>query len=252
VPYNISEILGVEFATLSLSGKIVAVKNSQEILKLSKINSGKMSIEEIDKEAALIKKSAIAKIKDLLDKTTYNPKSINTLDMKFINLATIYEKTGKYVSMDIWTSEQTHGAISEYLSWLSNNISKKTFHPDSQINDSIKNALTHYMEKSKSLGETHLFGYQEGLYAIDTKTGNYKEDTASIGKGAGAIIEYLDTSGRLNLLKTRGKKTFVFENIEVVSDYAPLFASHRIAEKPVSVVLVPQKEGYVGGSPFLI
>jgi len=44
----------------------------------------------------------------------------------------------------------------------------------------------------------------------------------------------------------------VFENIEVVSDMPALYASHLKGKNPVSVVLVPQKEGYAGGSPFLI
>lgn len=252
VPYNIAELLGKDFAELSHAGKIVAAKNSEDILKLSKVDLTGLSAEQIMTDAKALKSKAMISIRTLLEKTVYDPRAINTLDMKFANLAAIYKKTGKYVSMDIWTSEQTHKSISNYLIWLQKNIQKKSFHQDPLINASIKQSLFDYFKKSKELGENHLFGYQEGMHAIDAKTGLYKVDTAPIGKGAGAIVEYLDRTGRMDLLKSRGKKTLVFENIEVVSDYTPLFASHRMAEKPVSVVLVPQREGYVGGSPFLI
>lgn len=252
VPYNVADLLGKDFSELSHAGKIVAAKNSEEILKLSKVDTTGMSAEKIEARAKAIKDKAMTSIKVLLDRTIYDPAAVNTLDMKFANLATIYQKTGKYVSMDIWTSEQTHKPIADYLSWLKINIDKKTFHPDSATNAAIKESIKNYFKKSNELRESHLFGYQEGLHAIDAKTGMYKEETVSIGKGAGAIIEYLEKSGRMDVLRGQGKKTLVFENIEVVSDYAPLFASHRSSAKPVSVVLVPQKEGYVGGSPFLI
>ena len=252
VPYNISTLLGTDFLEIAKLGKVVAANNSEEIFKLSNINSYEINSENIERKAFDIKNHAMEKIKILSAKTIYQLDAINSIDMKFVNLACVFVKTGKYISFDIWTSEQTHKTIQDYVDWLQHNIYRKVFHPDTAINNDIKRSLEKYFKKSRDLGETHLFGYQEGLHAIDVRTGTFRYDTPAIGKGAGSIIKYLENSGRMNVLRSHGKKTLVFENIEVVSDYAPLFASHRRSAKPVSVVLVPQKNGYIGGSPFLV
>jgi hypothetical protein len=252
VPYNISAILDSEFSDLSEAGKIVGAKNSEEILKFLNVDTKKLSQEIIEKTARSYKNVAIATIKNLTNKTIFHYQALNPIDMKFVNVALVYVRTGKYISLDIWTSEQTHALISDYLDWLKKHLHKKIFHSNKVCNSNIIKSLDKYFKKSIEMKETHLFGYQEGLHAIDASTGLFRPDLPSIGKGAGAIIEYLEKSGRMKRLRARGTRTLVFENIEVVSDYAPLFASHLKSTKPVSVVLVPQKEGYVGGSPFLI
>jgi hypothetical protein len=252
VPYNIARLLGSEFQELSCLGKIVAAKSCEEILKVASFSMAIEAHSNIERKVLDIKSRAIAKIKKINSKTIFDFEAINSIDMKFVNLACAFIKTKKYVSFDIWTSEQTHQMIQCYVEWLRDNLYKKIFHHDPVVNNKIIFSLEKYFKKSRELGETHLFGYQEGLYALDVKTGVYNFDSPTIGKGAGSIIEYLENSGRMNVLRSYGKKTIVFENIEVVSDYAPLFASHRRSRKPVSVVLVPQKNGYIGGSPLLI
>lgn len=251
VPYNIKDILKGQFKDLKLAGDIVAAKKNSDILKL--MGRSNVPADEVDKVAKQIKIEAQQKIQKFLKLSKYNTKSVNALDLKLVNVALYSQKTKRgYIPFDIWTSEQTHKDIADYLTWLEDHFREKTFHPDIEVNKDIQNALEEYFKKSSQHNENHLFGYQEGFHAIDVANGRYKEDSASIGKGAGAIVEYLKKSGREEKLRKMGIKDVVFENIEVVSDMAPIYGVFKDSKKKVGVVLVPQKEGYSGGSPFLI
>jgi hypothetical protein len=251
VPYNIKTILGRDFTRLKIAGDIVAAKKEADILRIA----GRTGVKEKDlsRVALEIRESAQQEIADLLNRSRYDLSAVNALDMKFVNMALNSRKIERgYVPFDIWTSEQTHAQIKKYITWLRGNLDNKKFHPDPKTNRKVQQALKDYFRRSDDLGETHLFGYQEGFHAIDAVNGGYKSDGAAIGKGAGAIVEYLQKSGRKSVLHDMGVRDIVFENIEVVSDLTPLYGAYKQVNRKVGVVLVPQREGYAGGSPFMI
>jgi hypothetical protein len=221
VPYNIAEIL-----------------SSSEMKQL--IEAGK----DVDKFSGIIR--------GLVDKGVYSPTALNPLDMKLVNAALLSQKSKSYVSLDVWTSEQTHGPISKYLDWFNENFMSKTFHSDPVVDNKIKSAIQDYILQSKALKETHLFGRQNGYHAIDVKNQKFLPDSPHIGKGAGELLEVLKSTGRTDELKEMGKDTIAFENIEVQSEHDLLMGAHVSNKRPVSVVLVEQKEGYNGGNPFLV
>ena len=177
---------------------------------------------------------------------------MNPIDIKLSNVAINSERSNTYIPFDIWTSEQTHDAIRTYLSEFKSGFKKKIFHDDPVHDAKIKNAIQKYLKESDTRGETHVFGFQEGYHALDQATGAPVRETPLIGEGAGMAKDYLEKSGRAAELKRMGKKTWVFENIEVVTDLPLAMGAHSKTRKPVSVILVPQKEGYSGGSPFLV
>ena len=260
VPYNIKELTGQQFKLLEYAGDIVAAKTNKDIISLA-LKHGKhldelqsMTDEMVDQVAAAIKKEAQTDIQRILHNIERHPQAITPIDIELINAAINSHLAGKYVSLDFWTSEQTHQKLFEYLGWLKHNIRQKTYHPDPSVDSVIKGLLNKYFRQSEALGETHLFGYQEGLHAIDavSETPQFLSKTATIGKGAGDITAYYLRSGRREELLRMGKKHIVFSNIEVQSDYLTLYGLMRQENLNVGVVLVPQKQGYKGGSPFFI
>lgn len=248
VPFNLSEVLGTEaFLKQSLYGEIFAAKTDKDILRLSGMEN---SAEEF---AQIIKEDAQKKSTELLEKAIYSLHALNPIDLKLVNVAinSLATKT-KYIYFDIGTSEQTHAGIYKYLEWFKANYKSKKFHPDQKIDQEIKKALSRYLKEDKKRGENHLFGKQEGFFAIDVAKGEYLPESASIGKGAGTVVEYYQNSGRSHELKSKGVKHLVFENIEVVTDLPPFYQAFRESKKSVGVVVVPQKDNYAGGNPFLI
>ncbi len=205
-----------------------------------------------NKIASTIKNDQKEIVSGLISKVQYDSSALNAVDMKFINAAKLSQKGNTYVPLDFWTSEQTHGQVDSYVKWLKQNFRTKIFSEDLEQDRLIKDSLEAYFGKGRKLGETNIFGYQRGLHAIEVESGEFLENTPRIGKGAGDIVRYLSESGRREELIALGKKDFVFENIEVISDYAPLYELYRQGNKKVGVVLVPQKPGYKGGSPFWV
>lgn len=230
IPYNLKALLS--------SAEFDLVSRSVDLLNTSTVAADLAASRE--------------NLRVLLKKAMADPRALNPLDLKFATVATQSQKAHTYIPFDIWTSEQTHGPIREYLAEFKAGYQKKKFAPDPGVDQKIKAAIRAYFEQSEAKGETHLFGYQAGFHAFDPVTGQPLLKTPLIGEGAGMAKAYLDRSGRTAQLQQMGKKTWVFENIEVNTDLAIGMGAHTQAKTPVSVIVVPEKPGYKGGSPFLV
>lgn len=246
IPLNIAEVLSVrDSRLLEQAGDIVAAKTPIAArAKAGVLGTGKSDSQIISDARGTISRLVKLASSDL--------RAINVLDLKLVNIALLSEKSNSYVHFDIWTSSQTHEAIRSYLSGFKANYKKRVFHADKKSNAQIHSALEKYFAASAKLGETHLFGYQRGLHALDVETGKSISSSVAIGEGAGMAKTYLNESGRAAALSARGVKHWVFQNIEVISDVALEFGAHKAAKSPVSVVVVPTKEGYSGGSPYRV
>lgn len=256
VPYNLSDVLPTEsLARLTHLGKIVKAATTKEVIELS--GKARKSGESLDAAATRIRKETEAEIDQIIRQAKISPYTLNAIDMKFVMAAILSQRSGSYLILDIWTSQKTHGQVASYLDWFEANFTQKTFHLDSSVDAYIKGALKDYIAKSHELGETHLFGYQVGIRAFrghseEGKFGETVHDSEPIGEGAGMLKSYLDKSGRTAQLQRQGRTHFIFENIEVQNDWALIFGAHLRANRPTSIVLVPQRPGYSGGNGFVV
>ncbi len=94
-------------------------------------------------------------------------KRLNALDVKFLQIATLSLASRNYIQFDIWTSAQTHKAIYTYVTDPGQMLSHLKGHANPLVRELATRALEPYLEVSKELGETHIFGYQRGFFAID-------------------------------------------------------------------------------------
>ena len=251
IPFNIKDLLTAEqFELLAKSGDIVNASKTEDVLKLAErhLKPG----EDAEKVAAKIVEERRKILSDLIAHARRDRRALNPLDMKLVNVAQLSDQAKAYVPFDIWTSEQTHAAIQTYLAEFRGSYRNKVFHPDKAIDAKIKESLGRYLRESDKRGETHLFGYQVGYHALDPATGLAVAETVPIGEGAGMAKAYLEESGRARRLREMGKNTMVFENIEVMTDLSVGMGAHMSTKKPVSVILVPERAGYKGGSPFIV
>ncbi len=248
LPLNLKELLTpAELGELTHAGDIVAAKGPEEIFKIAGI-SGPAD----PARAEGISQKAVETIRHLTNRAMKDPRAVNVLDVKFANVALLSQQTGSYIHFDVWTSEQTHPAINEHMARIKSDYMKMRFHSDPKENARIQKAIGKYVEASERLNETHLFGYQEGIYPLDPKTGRSLENHAAIGEGAGMAKHYLDQSGRSAILADRGTRDWVFQNIEVTSDLALEYGAYRQSGRNAAAVLVPTAPGYAGGSPYII
>lgn len=251
IPFNIKDLLSKEeFAFLVKSGDIANASKIEDVLKLAnrELRPGENS-ENVAADIVAERKVLLSRV---IERARLLPDSMNPIDMKIANVAIESKKAKTYIPFDIWTSEQTHEPIRRYLEKFAKDFQTKRFHPNSTIDKQIKSAIGDYVAESAKRGETHLFGYQVGFHALDQKTGKEVKNTALIGEGAGMARAFLDESGRTAALRAQGKGVWVFENIEVITDLPVAMGAYQKAGKPVGVILVPEKPGYKGGSPFLI
>lgn len=245
IPLNLKELISAaEFRELERAGDVVAAKTPKDALRIAGAPVGQ--------DAKQVIGAARATIERLTAKARASERAINVLDLKLVSVALLSKESGRYVPFDIWTSAQTHAAIRGYLADFRARFARRVFHPEPTRNAEIHAALTQYFAASAKLGETHLFGYQIGLPALDAATGNAVAGSVTIGEGAGMAKAYLDESGRTRVLEGRGVRHWVFQNIEVISDIGLELGAYLASEVPVSVVVVPTKKGYSGGSPYRV
>lgn len=251
IPFNMAEFLTPDELRQFLdNADITSVGNPTEVLKAAKrkLQSGENIAEIAD--AIVQQRSQV--LSSLIAKARSNLNAQNAIDLKYPNVA-IYSALGQtYIPFDIWTGEQVHSVIGDYLNEFENTYMSKIFHEDAATDAKIKKALAKYIEESHARGETHLFGYQLGYHAFDPESLEPVMTSEAIGEGHGMAKAYLDKLGRTADLLADGKTTWVFENIEVMTDLAVAMGAHVQGGKLISVVLVPEKKGYKGGSPLLI
>lgn len=250
IPYNIGNFLNpVQKAGLAAGIDVAKADSPQKVLELSKADRNYNKTEE--EQAAELVLAAKVNVEKIVNIARNDPRALTSLDMKFVNVAILSHRANTFIPFDIWTSQQTHKPIFDYIQNFKNTYHQKIFHNNSNINVKIHQYLSNYFKKGEVLGETYIFGYQVGFNGIDPVTGLPVTNTAAIGEGAGMAKTYLDKSGRTAELQNMGKKYLLFDNIEVISEIDLVLGAHLSGQKAVSVLLVPQKNGYSGGSPFL-
>jgi hypothetical protein len=251
VPLNLAELITpAAFDRLVQANQVVNAKSAADVLfiKTRDVLPG----ENVNAVAEALVGEARQEIEAILAPARSDPRALNPLAMKLVDVALASRKAKTYIPFDVWTSEQTQTAIADYLHAFKNNFRTLGFHPDPKVQATVVSALGKYFANAEAAGDTHLFGYQVGLPAMDATTGEPIAGTALIGEGAGRAKEYLDQSGRTAQLAARGKTTWMFQNIEVFDDVLMRLGAHATAGKDVSVTLVPQQKGYAGGNPFLV
>lgn len=251
VPLNLSELLSTEeLAQLNHASDLVNAKSPADVLFIA----GRDVPPEgsVASVAGEVVDDAKRQIDAIIGKARGDARALPPLAMKLVNVALASKRGQTYVPFDVWTSEQTHQEIAGYLQSFKGGFERMSFSSNPREQAEIVQALREYFAAAHEHGDTHLFGKQKGFHALDPQTGAPLPNTPAIGEGAGRAKAYLDESGRTGELLAQGKTEWVFENIEVFSDLPLLSGAHHRGGKDVSVVLVPQKDGYAGGSPFLI
>ncbi len=251
VPLNLAELITpASFDRLVQASQLVNAKSATDVLFMK--SRDVMPGEDVNALAHGLVSEAKQEIESILAPARSDPRALNPLAMKLVDVALASRKADTYIPFDVWTSEQTQSAVADYLQGFKTNFRTLRFHPDAKVQATIVSALEKYFANADRAGDTHLFGYQVGLPALHATTGEPVKDTARIGEGAGRAKAYLDQSGRTAQLAARGKTTWMFQNIEVFDDLLLRLGAHVTAGKDVSVTLVPQKKGYAGGNPFLV
>ena len=251
VPYNLAFFCSDQVIDhLRFASKILTAENHEAVIKLSghKLapteDLAQISVDLVNRQKRYLQ--------HLMRKIIYIPEAINPIDVKLVNVAIHSILNRTYIPFDIWTGQATNRAIQEYLSWREVSYGRKIFHPDAQINLKIHTILAKYFKMADTFGDRHLFAYQNSFHAIDIKKRVYDPNSAALGPGAGAFLEYYRQSGRYQRFKNMGKRYYLFDNIEIANDLALLFGAHLESDKALSVILVPERPHYKGGSPFLI
>ena len=251
IPYNVAELLSPKsFHDLSHASDTVNASSPADVLLIAKVNVPRKS--SVESTAQQVVADAKGKIEATLGKCREDPRALNPLSLKFVNVALASGLAETFTPLDFWTSEQTHAAVRDALTRFKKDFGGMEFHPDPAIQARICQALTDYFAQAHALGETHLFGYQVGFHALDPETGAPLRDTPRIGKGAGEARASLDASGRSGVLRKMGKTHCLFDNIEVLTNLPGVLAGHAQSGRSASFVVVPQQEGCAGGNPFLV
>jgi hypothetical protein len=248
VPLNVADCLSAD--KLTRLRELSAFTKKEHCLLVARQNP--RAGESEDEAVARLQDAAAKEIEQLFAEARAQPQALTPLAMKFVNVALMSHAARTYIPFDIWTSEQTHSAVHDYVQEFKRTYAQTTFHDDPRIQAHIVRALGRYFRQAERRGDTHLFGVQRGFAALDPETGAPIPGTPLIGKGAGRAKAYLDMVGRTEELLARGKTTMIFDNIEVVSELSLLFGAHARHDAEVSVVIVPQRPGYVGGNPVRV
>jgi len=251
-PYNIRRfITPSEYDQMLFSNKVTSAKDAQEVMDALGMKAPpKGRVLDEWKNEVIAKHRAIEG--GIVRKAAENPEAINPLDVKFTLLALQSKKSGKYISFDVWLSEKTHSEVAGYIGWFKQNFRSKRFSPDPEIDRNIKAALSEYFAESTRRGETHVFGFQRGFKGIEVGTNRIMNETDSLGEGTGMLPFYMKESGRLDQLKSMGKKYLLFDNIEEVNDFSLVLGAHLRNGTEISSVLVPTSPNYKGGAPYKI
>lgn len=259
-PLNLAELITRQaFDRVVHLNAIVNASSPQEALLMARRNvdvGPNVTLEQAraaEKKAGedLIKE-AKQEIESIIAPAREHARAVNPVVMHLINHALASRKAKTYIPFDLWTGESNHVAIHAYVESFKEKFHTMEFHPDAKVQATIVSALKQYFANAKREGDTHVFGFQIGLPALDPATGAPLKDSQLIGEGAGMLKAYLDESGRTAQMERRGKKILRFQNIEVFEDVLLRLGAHVKAGKDVSVSLVPQRPGYAGGNPFKV
>lgn len=190
VPLNLAELITpADFNRLVHASQVVNAKNTDDVLFM--MNRDVLAGEDVNAVASVLRREAEQVIESIVAPVRSHPRAFNPLVMKLVDVALASHKANTYISFDVWTSEQTHAPIAEFLQEFRANFRTRQFHPDAKVQATIVSALEKYFANADRAGDTHLFGYQIGLPAMHATTGEPVKGTAPIGEGAGKAKAYL-------------------------------------------------------------
>lgn len=252
LPYNLVDLLTHEkFERLVKLSDINSAKGPADVLFVAGVREVPEG-ETTEGLAARIVAAAKEEAARILEPAKMDPRAINPVMMKFAKAATLSKAAGSFVPLIIGTSEQTHMQIWDFYAQFRKDYASRPLHADPEVQADLVRALKDYFQMSDDLNHHPIFGWQEGVGLLDATTGLEIEGTPRIGEGAGSAKAYLDHSGMTRKLIAMGKDRWQFENIEVLTDQVAAAGGHEVAGKRVSVVLVPQRNGYAGGNPYWV
>jgi hypothetical protein len=194
------------------------------------------------------------RMREIILEAKSNTVAINPLEAKLAQVAVLSAVTRRYIHFDVWTSRATHQEIRAALIDFKANYHYKVFVDDRGLNSTIHDMIESYIAASELLNETHLFGYQVEVWPLHPDASNPQMlfDEAANGEGAGRAYTVINTTGRRDQLKARGVQHWMFQNIEVLSmDLLAQYGAFLELNKPVGVIVVPQKDDYTGGFPYV-
>lgn len=256
-PYNIKQLLSDDDLTaLTRASDIIytnATRGSAAVLFAEKVNVPKGST--VKKVADGLVEQAQGEVKALLEKARSRPQAMNSIALRFKDMALSSRMAHRYMHFDILTSRKTHEPIRAYVEHFKQSYQTMQFDPDRATNDFIIQSLARYFEISDKEGETHLLGWQDPEYMpIDPQTGLavVDEKVTPNGAGAGTTRVAYEDSGRLDMLRRKGVKHLIGGNVETPFDVVRVFAGHLLAVEKgadVSAVVVEQVDDYKGGNP---
>ncbi len=228
----------------------------KEILMKIQIETG-ITPEDIRKLVKNVKAQLVTRTRPIIEKYQFRPKAINIIDLKILTAAIISALTHSYYVLDFWTGEHNHEYIKKYIEDFKNTYMTRTFSSDEQINAGIRMALYNYLQASEQLHETFLFGYMELIPPINYTDSTedevlWIEDAISNAPGVSSIVEYLQSTARIQQLERRGIDSLLFNNLEVLGFiHREIVAYRNVTSKDPSVdgtfIFVPKSPGDTGG-----
>ena len=217
-----------------------------------------VTVERIHNLALYAKQQLGTKVRPIIEKAQRSPRAINIIDLKLMAVAILSAITHSYYTLDFWTGEHNHQEIRNYIANFKQIYLSKCFSSDPAVNQQIHDALYNYLQASEQLHETFLFGYMELIPPIDIQRSSSDtvvwQDEGAIrnAPGVNSIIEYLNSTGRIQQLRARGLDTLLFNNLEVLGAIHREIVAHRMvieADPTVdgTFIFVEKQEGYTGG-----
>ncbi len=257
-PYNYTEILSKKDIDdllhvdkiLTASKKIE--KDYDKVLEIANETGGEnVSPEKRLAMAIKIVKKNQKRFDVLIKKAMDHPDSVNILVPFLAGLAVESMKSGLYIHADLWTSGKTHQVVKNAIEKFKRKYKNIKYSKDNNDNQKIVDALSRYFKVSELLGETHVFGYQEEMHALNENEATFMTDTVKIGRGAGAWSDFYKNSGRRGQLSNRGVKHVQFQNIEIFTLAVPYYMAFYKTGKMFATGMVEVKDGQSGGFGFI-
>lgn len=159
----------------------------------------------------------------------------------------------RYIPLDFLTGRHTHSQIRAYIERLRKRLDELKFPRDAAVNKMFIASLKNYLAASDLLNETHLLGYQEGLFpAISSPQGGYdfNRNAVPASKGAGTYIDVLRITGRANEYNAMGVRDRVFSNGEVLGPLHSELLAHRLSGRKVGIVVVKPQDDSQGAKVY--
>ncbi|MFN0061134.1 MAG: hypothetical protein ACKVPX_01255 [Myxococcaceae bacterium] len=208
-----------------------------------------------DSFAQELRNQAEAKIAATLEGVETDPRVLTSMVAMFITDSLASMKGGDFPFF-IWTSRKQHRRLLNSFRAFQNDFDRREYTPDTKLQRVIVEALERRFEYiAKSKYKTPFFAYQEEFrgYHPENHDPPFEVHRGGAGnsEGAGALVRFMHESGLSADLYGEGRDIVLWNNGEVHNDVQKILGAHLETNFPVSVVVVPEQEGYSGGWPFI-